>query len=113
MSGQPSDSRVPFNLRRGEAWLNSRLRESGGVVRNSSQFYKTVVVVWITLAVASVALAALTWWQLTERLAASREAVAIRQEAEMVLKLLLDAETSQRGYIITTNESLLMPLVEA
>jgi signal transduction histidine kinase/ActR/RegA family two-component response regulator len=113
MLGQPSDSRVPFKRRRGEAWLSSRLRESGDAVRNSTQFYKTVVVVWITLAVASVGLAALTWWQLTERLAASREAVAIRQEADTVLKLLLDAETSQRGYIITTNEGFLAPLVEA
>ena len=82
-------------------------------MRNSNQFYKTVVVVWITLSVASVVLAALTWFQLNQRLAASHEAVAIQQEADGVLKLLLDAETSERGYVITTNETFLLPLVEA
>src|SRR5882724_1938715 len=113
MSRQPRFAQLMFPVRRGTAWLNTRLRMGGDAVRNSNQFYKTVVVVWITLSVASVVLAALTWFQLSERLAASREAVAIQQEADAVLKLVLDAETSLRGYVITTNETLLLPLVGA
>src|SRR5258706_11718391 len=113
MSGQPRPERIALPIRRGTALWKSRLREGGDAVRNSNQFYKTVVMVWITLSVASVVLAALTWYQLSERLAASREAVATRQEVDAVLKLLLDAETSQRGYVITTNETFLSPLVEA
>ncbi len=77
-----------------------------------NQFYKTVVVVWITLSVASVVLAAITWWQLASRLATARQAVAIRQELDGVLKLLLDTETSERGYIITGDKKFLEPLTE-
>src|SRR5690242_17764524 len=75
-----------------------------------NQFYKTVVVIWITLSVASVVLAAITWWQLASRLASTRKAVAIRQQLDAVFKLLLDAETSERGYIITGDKKFLQPL---
>ena len=77
-----------------------------------NQFYKTVVVVWITLSVASVVLAAITWWQLASRLASSRKAVAIRQQVDGVFKSLLDIETSERGYIITGDKQFLEPLNE-
>ena len=78
-----------------------------------NQFYKTVVVVWITLSVASVVLAAITWWQLASRLAIARQAVAIREELDEVFKLLLDAETSERGYIITGDKKFLEPLTRS
>ncbi len=77
-----------------------------------NQFYKTVVVVWITLSVASVVLAAITWWQLASRLATARQGVAIRQELDEVFKLLLDTETSERGYVITGDKKFLDPLNE-
>ncbi len=76
----------------------------------ASQFYKTVVVVWITLSVASVVLAAITWWQLAARLATTRKAVAIRQQLDGVFNLLLDIETSERGYVITGDKKFLDPL---
>jgi signal transduction histidine kinase/CheY-like chemotaxis protein len=77
-----------------------------------NQFYKTVVVVWITLSVASVVLAAITWWQLASRLATARQGVAIRQELDEVFKLLLDTETSERGYVITGDKKFLDLLTE-
>jgi signal transduction histidine kinase/DNA-binding NarL/FixJ family response regulator len=77
-----------------------------------NQFYKTVVVVWITLSVASVVLAAITWWQLASRLATTRKAVAIRQGLDEVFTLLLDTETSERGYVITGDKKFLDPLNE-
>jgi signal transduction histidine kinase/CheY-like chemotaxis protein len=78
----------------------------------NNQFYKTVVVVWLTLSVASVLLAALTWVQLSRSLAAAREAVSVREELDAVLKVLLDAETAQRGFTITGDERFLEPLNE-
>jgi signal transduction histidine kinase/CheY-like chemotaxis protein len=80
------------------------------MLRNpNNQIYKTVVVVWLTLSMASVLLSAVTWWQLSRRLADAQEAVAIQSEADTVLKLLLDAETSQRGFTITGLEKFLEP----
>ncbi len=80
------------------------------MLRNpNNQVYKTVVVVWLTLSVASVLLSAVTWWQLSRRLSGAQEAVAIQSEADTVLKLLLDAETSQRGFTLTGVEKFLEP----
>jgi len=80
--------------------------------QSNNLIYRTVVVVWMTLSVASVVLAALTWVQLSNDLAAAREAVAIREELDAVIKLLVDAETAQRGYTISGDESFLEPLTE-
>ncbi len=76
----------------------------------NKQFYKTVVVVWLTLSVASVLLAAITWVQLSRKLADAREAVSIQADLDAILKLLLDTETAQRGYTITGDTSFLDPL---
>jgi len=83
------------------------------MVRQSNNLvYRTVVVVWLTLSVSSVVLAAVTWIQLSNDLAAAREAVAVREELDAVIKLLVDAETAQRGFTITGDESFLGPLTE-
>jgi CHASE3 domain sensor protein len=76
----------------------------------NKQFYKTVVVVWLTLSAASVVLAAITWVQLSSKLAAASEAVAVQEDLDTILKLLLDAETSQRGFTITGDATFLDPL---
>jgi signal transduction histidine kinase/CheY-like chemotaxis protein len=79
----------------------------------NNQIYKTVVVVWLTLSAASVVLAAATWLELSHKLSTAREAIAINEELDSVLRLLLDIETSQRGYAITGNKDFLEPAVEA
>jgi signal transduction histidine kinase/CheY-like chemotaxis protein len=76
----------------------------------NKQFYKTVVVVWLTLSIASVLLAAITWMQLSSKLAAAREAVAVQEDLDAILKLLLDVETAQRGFTITGDATYLDPL---
>jgi signal transduction histidine kinase/CheY-like chemotaxis protein len=76
----------------------------------NKQFYKTVVVVWLTLSVASVLLAAITWVQLSSKLAAAREAVAVQEDLDAILKLLLEVETAQRGFTITGDATYLDPL---
>src|SRR5689334_18564509 len=67
----------------------------------NNQIYKTVVVVWLTLSIASVMLAAVIWLDLSRKLEAANEAVAIQSELDNIFKLLLDAETSQRGFTIS------------
>jgi signal transduction histidine kinase/CheY-like chemotaxis protein len=74
-------------------------------MRRSNQFFKTVVVIWLTLSVASVILAGVTWLQLSHKLAASAEAVALQEAADRILKLVLDSETGQRGFTISGVES--------
>ncbi len=90
-------------------WLNL---EQHMIRRPDNTLYRTVVVTWLTLSVASVVLAAVTWIQLSNKLAAAHEAVAIREELDAVLKSLLDIETGQRGFTLTAHESFLIPLHE-
>lgn len=75
--------------------------------------YKTVVVIWLTLSVGSVVLAAITWTDLTKKLESIREAVLVRDELDTILALLLSAEASQHGFIITGDERFLDPLRSA
>src|SRR5262249_44850892 len=76
----------------------------------NNQIYKTVVIVWLTLSVASVLLSTVTWVELSRKLAEARAAVEIRTELDAVFKLLLDSETAQRGFALTGDERFLEPL---
>ncbi len=71
--------------------------------RPSGQFYETVVVVWLTLSIASVVLATATWVRLSRQLNAASQAVAVRLEADSIFQILLDAQSNQRGFVITGN----------
>ncbi len=75
--------------------------------------YRTVVVVWLTLSVSSVVLATLTWVQLSHHLTAAKERVAMREELDAVLTILLEAQSAQRGFVITDDLSFLAPLIES
>jgi signal transduction histidine kinase len=78
--------------------------------RPSGQFYESVVVVWLTLSVASVVLAAANWATLLRQLNAANKAVAIRLEADSIFELMLQAESDQRGFVITGNPGFLNSL---
>jgi signal transduction histidine kinase/DNA-binding NarL/FixJ family response regulator len=80
---------------------------------SNNQIYRTVVLVWITLSIISVILSVITWYQLREALRTSREAVAIRNTADAVLQSMLDAETAQRGFSLTGQDTFLEPLQRA
>jgi signal transduction histidine kinase/CheY-like chemotaxis protein len=76
----------------------------------NNQIYKLVVVLWLTLSVIGVLLAATTWFDLSRKLEAGRQAVAVSRELETILRLMVDTETGQRGYTITGDEQFLEPL---
>jgi signal transduction histidine kinase/DNA-binding response OmpR family regulator len=71
--------------------------------------YRTVVVTWLTLSIASVVLAAANWLQLSSKLAAARHALDVEACAQEVVKLLIDCETGERGFVITGKEEFLEP----
>jgi signal transduction histidine kinase len=80
--------------------------------RPSGQFYQRVVVVWLTLSLASVVLAAATWARLSRQLNAATQAVAIRLEVDSIFQLLLEAQSSQCGFVATGNPRFLKSLQE-
>jgi signal transduction histidine kinase/CheY-like chemotaxis protein len=73
------------------------------------QFYKMVVVAWLTFSIGSVLLAFLSWHQLSARMAVSKQVTLARQQLDETVQSLLDAETSQRGYILTGDKTFLEP----
>ncbi len=77
--------------------------------QRNNKIYQTVVAVWLTLSIASVVLAALTWSDLSEKLRVARDAVAIQNELDTILLLVVDTETAQRGFTITGDERFLEP----
>jgi len=73
--------------------------------------YQTVVVVWLTLSIGSVVVAMATWVQLSAKLASARQAFDLEVCAQQVLRLLVDCETGERGFVITGDENFLEPMV--
>ena len=81
--------------------------------RLGNRFYRTIVILWITLSIGSVVLAAISWVQLTGRMAEGRQMNTIRQDLDSIMQYLTDAESGTRGYVITGNTNFLAPLNEA
>jgi signal transduction histidine kinase/DNA-binding NarL/FixJ family response regulator len=71
--------------------------------------YKLSVVIWLTLSVVSVLLAAVSWVRLSHTMAAGRRWSSVGPQVEEILKTMLDSETGVRGFIITGNTNFLEP----
>ncbi len=71
------------------------------------QFYRLVVVAWLTFSIGSVVLACISWHQLSRRMVAGRQITFARQELNDIARLLLDAENEQRGYVLTGDKAFL------
>ena len=83
------------------------------VKQPNKHIYNAVVVIWLTLSLGSVLLAALTWTQLALLVRTGRQVAAIRQNLNDIQTLLLDAETGARGYVISGDKKYLEPLTES
>jgi len=77
------------------------------------QFYKLVVVAWLTFSLGSVLLAFISWHQLAAQMNVGKQMVTIRDDLLGILKSLLDIETGERGYVITGNKEFLEPFSQA
>ncbi|MGH7975475.1 MAG: ATP-binding protein [Limisphaerales bacterium] len=74
-----------------------------------NRFYKTVVIVWLTLSIGSVVLAGVCWFQLFALMAVDGRITIIGKELRGVYSLLLDAERGVRGFVITNDKKFLQP----
>ena len=77
------------------------------------QFYKLVVVAWLTFSLGSVVLALVSWPQLSARMNYGRQVTFTRDELQKVFQSLLDLETGERGYVITGDKKFLEPFNDA
>ena len=75
-----------------------------------NRFYKTVVIVWLTLSIGSVVLGGVCWFQLFTLRAASEQITDIGRGLAGVYSTLLDAERGVRGFVITNDKNFLQPL---
>ncbi len=82
-------------------------------LQTKKQFYKLLVVAWLMFSLGSVVLALLSWHQLTMRMNYGRQVTMTRNELHAAYNLLLDAETGERGYIITGDKNFLEPFNNA
>ena len=77
------------------------------------QFYKLVVVAWLTFSLGSVVLALISWHQLSTRMSYGEQVAATRDQLHEVYQSLLNLETGERGYVITGDKKFLEPFSEA
>ena len=73
------------------------------------QFYKLVVVAWLTFSLGSVVLGLVAWHQLAARMDYGKQVTLTRDELHEVYESLLDLETGERGYVITGDKRFLEP----
>ena len=82
-------------------------------LQTGKQFYKLVVVAWLTFSIASVLLALVSWHQLSVQTAVGSQTSTIWDDLNGILRSLLDMETGERGYVITGNKEFLEPFNRA
>jgi signal transduction histidine kinase/DNA-binding NarL/FixJ family response regulator len=79
--------------------------------RHNKIIYQTFVILWLTLSIGSVVLAALSWWQLSTQMAAARQVAGSQDEVDFIIRSLVDSETAARGYVITGDQKFLDPYI--
>jgi signal transduction histidine kinase/CheY-like chemotaxis protein len=73
------------------------------------QFYKLVIIAWLTFSLGSVVLGLVSWHQLSARMNYGKQMTLTRDELHEVYISLLDLETGERGYVITGDKKFLEP----
>src|SRR3954454_6533711 len=72
-----------------------------------------LVVVWLVLTVASVVMGAVAWSRLSRSIDVSSDAERFRELMTQLFSTLQDAESSQRGFLLTGKESYLETFTKA
>ena len=106
--GEKIESRPASRAHTSAEWLaesKEMLQQPNNII------YKIAVVVWISFSIGSVILATVTWVQLNNSLSVGKEMTETHEELNDVLKLLLDVETGERGYVITGQTNFLEPFI--
>ena len=82
-------------------------------LKAGKQFYKLVVVAWLTFSLGSVVLALVSWHQLTAQITIGKQDALTRDQLQQIYESLLDLESGERGYVITGNTNFLEPFNNA
>src|SRR5262249_30172440 len=90
-----------------------RIQTRGIVNDPKTRFRVLLVALWLTLSLAGVTLSWTTWSQLADTVDSGVRLAAQNDGLDVVFGALVDAETGERGFIITGKESYLTPLHEA
>jgi len=88
-------------------WNSGQERGEYMKLQAGKQFYKLVVVAWLTFSFGSVVLGLVSWHQLSVRMDYGKEVTLTRDELHEVYISLLDLETGERGYVITGDKNFL------
>ena len=72
-----------------------------------------VVIFWLTITVASVVMGTMAWSRLSRRVDASAKAEQFRESVNQLFSALQNAETSQRGFLLTGKEAYLETFLSA
>jgi signal transduction histidine kinase/CheY-like chemotaxis protein len=94
-------------------WNSGRKTEEYVRLQKGKQFYKLVVVAWLTFSLGSVVLGLVSWNQLSARMGYGKQVTVTRDELHEIYKSLLDLETGERGYVITGDKKFLEPFNDA
>ncbi|MCW5557006.1 MAG: CHASE3 domain-containing protein [Verrucomicrobiae bacterium] len=84
-----------------------------GVTRFQPRLHTPLVVLWLTLSIAGVAITWLTWKELSDHVDRGVQVTAFNESLERVFSTLQDAETAVRGFALTGAEIFLEPQVAA
>jgi signal transduction histidine kinase/CheY-like chemotaxis protein len=90
-------------------WSSGRKVEDCVRLQTGKQFYKLVVVAWLTFSLGSVVLGLVSWHQLAARMDYGKQITLTREELNAIYQSLLDLETGERGYVITGDKQFLEP----
>jgi signal transduction histidine kinase/CheY-like chemotaxis protein len=75
--------------------------------------YQFVVGIWLTLSIAGVAVAGISWIQLSRSIAVVRHRDALGPQLDQILQTMLNSETGVRGFLITGDTNYLEPYAVA
>jgi signal transduction histidine kinase/FixJ family two-component response regulator len=87
--------------------------EGSGLKRYVKRIYGPLVALWLSLTVAGVVLSAITWKQLSEQVDIAVRQAEFNNALDAVFTAIQDAETGQRGFLITGNAAYLEPYTKA
>jgi signal transduction histidine kinase len=98
----------------GDAAKGSEGRAEGsGLKRYEKRIYGPLVALWLSLTVAGVVLSAITWKQLSDQVDIAVRQAEFNNALDAVFTAIQDAETGQRGFLITGNAAYLEPYTAA
>jgi len=75
----------------------------------SPRFFSRLITIWIALSAGGIVLGVVLWGRLNASLEATIAHARFRQQVDTVYSTLQDAETGQRGFLLTGNEAYLAP----